>query len=102
KGLDVSGTFHVNEVHRKPPLHMKTKPLLYPRYSTAAILIALMSRLLSALASDPPPLEPESDIAEQRNSGPPWNIQFDYIHTRAEWEMLKERSYPAQKPLDGP
>lgn len=33
------------------------------------------------------------------NSG---NSQFDYMHTQAEWEMLKERSYPSKTLLDGP
>ncbi len=83
-------------------MRMKAKSLITPRCLAPVVLIFFWSRVVSALASDPPPLEPESDIAEQRNSGPAWNIQFDYMHTRAEWEMLKERSYPAQKPLDGP
>ncbi|HEX4697213.1 MAG TPA: hypothetical protein VH254_06035 [Candidatus Udaeobacter sp.] len=35
-------------------------------------------------------------------SVPATNLKFGYMHSRAEWEMVKERSYPSQTLLDGP
>jgi len=41
--------------------------------------------------------DPESDAEAAEPNAP----NFDYIHGRADWEWLMERSYPSRTPLDG-
>jgi photosystem II stability/assembly factor-like uncharacterized protein len=43
-----------------------------------------------------------SDPDEENQSSEPNAPKFDYMHTRAEWEILKQRSYPSETPFDGP
>jgi photosystem II stability/assembly factor-like uncharacterized protein len=80
---------------------MKTKSVSRSFFSRAVFvpLLVLGATLasmnsLAVAASDP------DEVSSQ--SSDPNAPQFDYIHNRAEWEWLMERSYPSKTPLDGP
>src|SRR5690348_2197900 len=45
---------------------------------------------------------PDGGPADIHNAAALTDLEFDYMHSQAEWEMLKERSYPSKTLLDGP
>jgi photosystem II stability/assembly factor-like uncharacterized protein len=70
---------------------LNSRRILDVPFALTAVLIVTRASALAAPAAYPG----ESFDANG-------NPEFDYVHTQAEWEMLKERSYPSETLLDGP
>ena len=79
---------------------MKTKSTS-KSFFNRSVLIPLVT-VAMALTQSSALADPDADAIGSRNSGLPANFQFDYMHTQAEWEILKEHSQPLRIPLDGP
>jgi photosystem II stability/assembly factor-like uncharacterized protein len=79
---------------------MKAKsnsPSIFTHFGLVSLLVAGATLVFangSVLAA------PDADTDNSEGSEPN-DPRFDYIHNRAEWEWLMERSFPSKTPLDG-
>src|SRR5437868_15527221 len=80
----------------------KLSPRLFPSLVRRVLLSLLLLLALLMLIRGSALVDGNAGPGQVHESARARNPEFDYMHTRAEWEMLKERSYPSQRLLDGP